>query len=145
VSFHYQVVYDTFKQAELGLLYLKNPNGSGKTLYIHRLTFGSNGPATVTSYRDPATVVGGSSLAITNRTGGTTTSIAVAHGEVTGSLFTSFSGGILTRRRYIPVNDEKDSLDEGTITILPNQSILWTGFVTTMTHEISANVIWWER
>ena len=129
----------------MALLYIKNPNASNKTIYIHRLSFGSDFTAIVNSYRDP-TVVGGTLLTPVNRTGGSTVSIAQIYGQVTGGLFTSFSGGTFTRRRYIPANDERDGLEEGTLTIPMGHSILWAGNVTTNSiHEISSNVIWWER
>lgn len=119
------------------LVQITNPNGSGRSLYISKISGGVSASAAVNLYSG-GTVTGGTTPAPFNmQLGNAATSVAgarVATGSVTGTP-TLFYTSLLTAGMF-------EIVFTGGLIVAPNRSIaisIGTGAITA-----AANISWWE-
>lgn len=123
------------------LLYLRNPNGSGKNLYVKFCSYGiavANVLGTIRLYKNPTVSANGTAQTIVSFGGGTTVALLTSVPTVTsnGTLLHTGVTGQNSLSLNIPLDFE--------LTIAPNESLLLTGSPGSNSRQAEISLRWIE-
>ena len=123
------------------LIFLKNPSGSGKTIYLSFVSYGvavANVLGTIRIYYNPTTTANGTSQTINSFGGGTTVMNLYTVPTVTsnGTLYSSYVTGQNTNSILIQINYE--------ISIAANNTVLITGNPGSNNRQAEISMRWIE-
>lgn len=116
-------------------------NSGSKTLYIYSVYYSANGSAATFVRSRNATISGGTAYTPLNQGGGSNSSTATF---VTGATTITLTSPLASTMTFQAGTDSGGvHRYEGTIALLPTQSLAWTG-IGSPSNTCNLNVVWWE-